>query len=609
MTLRARLAAMMVLVLVAVVALQFLLMERDRRALLERLDELGSGLDEATAMFVAETHHAMRSPGPVDVDQFLRSVLAETDTVSGTSQIEIFVWADTANVTMRSEFDARRAFEPHAIRARFPSPGEFPDSLLRQTESERIEAVMFGDSAGLACDDSVLIILQTSAETLRFEGHPDSLVALKRRTGGARDTTIVVRGVDRSRFREHWLMNARPRGDIAINLPVPGQGDSLYAVQVRLPTTALAEELDRSRRHGLLWLAAILGVGVFGTVLVASQFTRPIRTLEDSFGQVVEGNLDLEVDAPREDEMGRLTHAFNHMVGRLRQSRVVEERLHEAERLASVGRLAAGVAHEVRNPLNAILLTMQQMRDKVGTRLEDDGQRRDFQKYFGVVTGELQRLEALVGAFLDLSKAGAVRPQRVDAAESLRVSAELFRPQAEENGVRVVAEIPESLPLEADPARLPMVWNNLLANALDAAGTEVILRAEVEAAGEGRSRVHVMIRDDGPGVPEDERTRIWEPFYSGRPGGTGLGLSIVRSVVEQHGGDVTVESHAGDRGGTFTAMHVRLPCVSQTDGFGGGSGSSLTSNQPPNQPSNQPSTRPSTRPPDRPSDRPSEETA
>ncbi|MEZ4648544.1 MAG: HAMP domain-containing sensor histidine kinase [Candidatus Eisenbacteria bacterium] len=420
--------------------------------------------------------------------------------------------------------------------------------------------------------------------------------------GGASDVALVHAGGSLS-----GRLGARSGTDVVINLPLLGaDSDSFLAVQVRYPLDAIQAELENQRKRGLLWLGTVLGVGVLGAFLVAGQFTRPIRALQASFRKVEEGDLSVHVEPRRGDEIGRLTGSFNEMVDRLRESREVETRLGEAERLASVGRLAAGVAHEIRNPLNAIQLTALQMRDVALRGAETSSPTGvQLERYYQLVSNEVKRLERLVSAFLDLAREESLSRLRIDGAASLEASVELFRREAAHRSVTIELASPGAVPLLADPTRLPAVWNNLLSNALAASpdGGTIRVDGHVErgsherterptdgegartdspdanevmepGAGDG-SGVHgpegvptfvVTVRDEGPGVSPEDRTRVWDPFFSGRESGTGLGLSIVRAVVERHGGGVRVLD--SERGAAF---EIRLPMEPEmTSGSGGG---------------------------------------
>jgi signal transduction histidine kinase len=336
-----------------------------------------------------------------------------------------------------------------------------------------------------------------------------------------------------------------------VNIPFLSDDGGPRHVELLYSTAGITAELDRARRRSYLWLTGLLGVGAAGAVAVALQFTRPIRSLQESFRRVQDGDLEVVLRPERPDEIGKLTGSFNAMVARLRESREMEHRLAESERLAAVGTLAAGVAHEVRNPLNAMLLTLEQLRSKTAPA-PGTPERDRFDRYVASVTGELKRLERMGGTFLALSRSGHLALETVDVTESVRGSAELFADEARERGVELAVNAPAPVPIRGDPERLRTVWNNLLTNALQALprGGTVSVRV---TGGDDRTVVEVV--DDGEGITADVLGKIWEPFYSARPEGTGLGLALVRSIVEKHGGMIDVVSQVG-RGATF---RVSLP--------------------------------------------------
>lgn len=517
MTLKARLAGMMALVLVTVVAVQFVLAERERRDLVSRLEKMSGDLDRSTAVFVQRAHEMAAQTAPPRLDSFLAGIVRDS---AGT------LAASNANVQVVVIADSM----PHAGRGR------------------RTEQIVWMRRGGvMAVVESTLVDSIFNARVPPVEQH---FTRVFRKPAGST-------GADQG-----------PGRDFIINLPLPNvASDSLYSVQVRYSYAGLAEELSHSRRRSLFWLVALLGLGVVAAIGIAGQFTRPIRALEVSFGRVVEGDLDQRVRPERRDEIGHLTTSFNTMVARLRDSQQMAERLAESEHLASLGRLAAGIAHEIRNPLNAILLNLQQMQDRVRTASPAPADAvpapvlLEFEKYHGRITTELARLEHLVGSFLDLAKSGELHFDRVDIAAGVRTAVELFRPLAADRGVDLQHRGPESLLLWADPTRMPMVWNNLLANALQATprGGRVTIHTRLDG-----DAAEVVVEDSGAGIQAELLPRIWEPFYSGREDGTGLGLSIVRSTVEHHGG--SIEAECPPSGGT--RMRVRLPLQGPGAGTG-----------------------------------------
>ena len=501
MSLKVRLTAMMVALLVVVVALQFLMMERERRELQQKLSQLSGDVDRSTAIFVQRSHSmSAGSGGRPAIEDLLQRIA--TDSLSWMEnglprKVQVLVFTDTSRARFTSAEGHCSSFTEEVVVC---------DSAGARTMHRRIVQSPPGSFAANPASDP-----RGPRAHLRL----DSLVRV------VSGTRVATTG---------------DAHDFVVNLPLPAPaGDSLFALQMRYSYAGLDEALARSRRRGLIWLAAILGGGVLAAAGLAMQFTRPIQALRGSFRRVEGGDLGVRAPVGRHDEIGALTTSFNDMVDRLQASKHMEARLADAERLAAVGRLAAGVAHEVRNPLNTILLTMQHLRDKVTPA---DAAPSDFDRHYDVVTGEIARLEKLVGSFLDLARSVEIRRERLDVARSIQDAVDLYASQAQDRGVTLAADIVPSLMLDADPSRLPMVWSNLIANALEATprGGTVRVTARRDAG-----VVEVVVADTGLGVPAGQRERIWEPFVSGRADGTGLGLAVVRTVVEGHDGHVTAE--------------------------------------------------------------------
>ncbi len=496
MTLKIRLAAMMVFLLVAVMALQYVLAEREQRELVERLSRITSGIDRST-FELSERANAFAFGGGAGLDSLLLAL-----EVSG-------------------ETDGERRFtvDRHTTRSWVHDDGE-------SGTTENIEQVSFIAREGLSDSLTRETDRRLMFREARRHGHPsfDSMDVVVVEIQGVRNDTAEFAGI--------WTH--RP-ADLAVNIPVPVMGGSQpYVLRMSYPLDEITAELQGARQRSLLWLSALLGVGVLGASMVAFQFTRPILALQRSFRRVESGELDVRLVPRRNDEIGQLTASFNQMVSRLQSTRAIETRLAEAERLATVGNLAAGVAHEVRNPLNAIRLSLEQLRDKAAPR-EGAESREAFDRYYGRVASEIGRLEHLVTTFLDLSGSSQLALESVDLVASLRTTLELFEPEAAARRIAVVLEAPEQLVVRADGMRISMVWSNLLANAIAATpeGGTVTLRVREPETG-----VEITCEDTGPGIPPELEARVFEPFVTGHASGTGLGLSIVRSVVEAHGGSV-----------------------------------------------------------------------
>ncbi|MCX8138374.1 MAG: ATP-binding protein [Gemmataceae bacterium] len=259
-------------------------------------------------------------------------------------------------------------------------------------------------------------------------------------------------------------------------------------------------------------------------------------------GQAVEGV------AEGDDPLARFQASLAAVLQRLQQTQRDALR---AEQLAWMGRMAASIAHEIRNPLMAIKLLIQTAGERPGgPHLRP----RDFQ----VLEEEIARLEQIVAGFLDFARPPRPHPQAVDVVAAAAAALESIRPKAESQNVALRLDGGE-LPLvvQVDPNQLRQVLLNLLFNALEAQpdGGEIEVSVRLDRLTPAQPHWLLSVADRGPGLPEVGE-RIFEPFVSTKESGLGLGLSICRRIAEMHGGTLTAENRPGG-GAVFT---VRLPC-------------------------------------------------
>jgi two-component system NtrC family sensor kinase len=206
-----------------------------------------------------------------------------------------------------------------------------------------------------------------------------------------------------------------------------------------------------------------------------------------------------------------------------------QQALIRAEKMAAVGRMTASIAHEIGNPLQAVQNCLH-----LAARLELPDAKR--QEYLGMAQTELDRLMQTVQRMLDIFRPSGLNPERVDIASMLRHVIELLSPQLVERGIRITTGISSRIPpILLVKNQIQQVFINLVLNAYDAmpGGGELRINARLM-----REMVEVVFQDSGPGVPPEDRTRIFEPFYSRKEQGTGLGLSISYGIIVAHGGSL-----------------------------------------------------------------------
>jgi signal transduction histidine kinase len=232
-----------------------------------------------------------------------------------------------------------------------------------------------------------------------------------------------------------------------------------------------------------------------------------------------------------------------------RRSRRLAEQAAEAESLAVIGTLASGLAHEIRNPLNALNLNMQLLDEELPT---GSAQRR----MLGITRDEIQRLERLVTDFLLYAKPRRLERRPTTTGELFAACAEVLRPELERRGARLeTIDRSDDRPLHVDPEQLQQLLINLVQNALAASRAEdrdPVIELRAERRGDA---VELQVRDHGVGMEPHERERAFEAFYSTRRGGTGLGLAVVERIARAHGGTLAVDSARG----VGTTIRVRLP--------------------------------------------------
>lgn len=340
----------------------------------------------------------------------------------------------------------------------------------------------------------------------------------------------------RGRFsweREDWLTRFQSIAEPSIVLALAA------------PLTPYTQPFQRVARDGAIALGIVSLLGFLVVALLTRRFTRSLAELAGAAHAVARGDLEQRVSEPADDEVGAVARAFNTMTDDLR--RTLDE-LARQRGLASVGEFAASMAHEVRNPLTAIRIGLQNLEEDVTEPAQRDALAR--------MLRQVQRLEATVAGSLRVARGGHMALEPVDLRVPLQAAWQSARPEFEARGGTLApldGDQPSVL-LRADPAALEQLFLNLLLNAAQALDARGRVTCDVRR---GERQVEVRIRDTGRGIDPDQLPTIFEPMVSTRRDGTGLGLTIARRIAEAHGGGIEIESspNAG------TTVIVALPCL------------------------------------------------
>ena len=337
----------------------------------------------------------------------------------------------------------------------------------------------------------------------------------------------------------------------AFYFPVQTDKGRRFIIVVLDSAHTLTNVLEKQSSRSALYTLAVLFVTTLVTGFFVWRFTRPIKELSTAARQVAGGDFDVRVSADRLDEMGTLASAFNEMTARLGRARQLETQLHQAEKGAVVGRLAAAIAHEIRNPLNYINLTLDHLRSSFAPA--DEKKRATFIQLTDQLKTEVGRINRHITDFLKYSRPSKLDLQDVDIRVEAEDALRLIEGRADECGIKTSIVQDGALPrVMADRESLRSVFTNLVINAVEAidgeGGTVAIKLSNAEA-----NSVKVEVVDSGCGIAAQDISKVFEPYFSTKDTGTGLGLAIVKKAVDDHGGTISVASKEGS-GTTFTII-------------------------------------------------------
>ncbi len=344
---------------------------------------------------------------------------------------------------------------------------------------------------------------------------------------------------------------------LEVERPVFLEGSTTRWASVKIGQSLEGLRSEIRRLRVVLSLIGFGGLllGVLGSALLARRITDPLRKLVEGTVRIARGDFSHRIVADSRDEIGDLARSFDEMTGELLRARErMEEanrKLVQAEKLASIGRLSATIAHEIRNPLTSVKLNIQ----KVAANERADPAEAE---HLSIAKEGIAQIEKFIKDLLSFTRASELHLERFSLEQVLEESLKVLRDALRDKGIAVETSYAPGLPPAlVDGDKLRQVFLNVLRNAweaLDEGGRiEVVLDLDT---GHGRPRFRVRITDDGPGIPRANRESIFEPFFTTKPSGFGLGLANARKIVEQHNGTIRLARVKG-RGSQFV---VCLPC-------------------------------------------------
>ena len=292
--------------------------------------------------------------------------------------------------------------------------------------------------------------------------------------------------------------------------------------------------------------------GIAGAAVLARRITRPIHRLVEGTVRIAHGDLSQAIVDTSRDEVGDLARSFNEMTAQLLQARErmddANRRLVQHEKLASIGRMAATIAHEIRNPLTSVKLNIQKM-------AEEESFAESVKAHLGLSLEGIDQIERFIKELLNFTRVQELVVERWTVEQIVDESLKMIKDTLAQKKIVVEKACAGGLPtVLADADKLRQVFLNVLRNAHEALSSGGKIRITCDTVVEGgRTMARVRIADNGPGIADKDRPNIFEPFYSTKPSGFGLGLANARKIVEQHNGTIAVDRKRG-RGCAFVIL-------------------------------------------------------
>ncbi len=448
----------------------------------------------------------------------------------------------------------------------------------------RVATLRLSHARALATDDAVedlLVGVRSTADALAaYESELEAgelddvpFADRTRERETARRIADCLAGIDATLVPAAGLPNASGVFGHAALIEAGPQLERLAELTAELPTFLqqrlhdLAHEV-RGRYRTLIvttWTAAVAAVALLTAigVLTYRWVFRPLRLLGHGSRRVAAGDFDYRIRLDTRDEMAELAHALNDMTERFQEirddlDRQVQLRTREvirSEQLASVGFLAAGVAHEINNPLASIAMCAESLESRIDSLAPGESEAQVARRYLSLIQNEAFRCKGITEKLLDFSRLGEVKRQATALAALVRDVADMLRHVGRFAGREIEIEDGQDVLVMVNPQEIKQVVLNLLVNALDS--IEESGKVRVTARRSGGAGV-LTLADDGCGMTGEVLDHLFEPFFTRRKTGqgTGLGLSIVHRIVTDHGGRIEASSDGPGQGSTF---RVTLP--------------------------------------------------
>ena len=356
---------------------------------------------------------------------------------------------------------------------------------------------------------------------------------------------------------------------LEVRQPMTLGTDAFGSIRIGVSTLLMRQELNAALRPALITAAVSLLIAVIVAGLLAQLLLKPIHVLRSGLTRLGRGETGVTLDLPPGDEFGELGDYFNTVSQQLSDERThaadvtqsdvtlqtrVDRALAYSQKLVALGRLTAGIAHEVKNPLNAMMIHLELLRTKIRSGALSHASEPDALQHVEVIESAVRRLDEVVQGFLKFTRPEDLQLQPVSIPLLFQELLPLIEPEAQARGVKIVLDAPMTLPdVQGDAAMLRQAVLNLAMNACQAMTTGGTLRLVASPA--SQKKVEVRVEDTGIGIPPEQLGKIFDLYYTTKDRGTGLGLSMVYRIIQMHDGELEVQSTPGHG----TSFKILLP--------------------------------------------------
>jgi len=334
-------------------------------------------------------------------------------------------------------------------------------------------------------------------------------------------------------------------------LPVVVGYEQLGYIHITIRFDDFANVLRDNNHKRLIGTSIVFAIGIAISIFLSLHYVKPINNLAKATQHIASGDLQEIPEINTADEIGGLTRNFNEMIRGLRENKNLEEQLRAAEHLSKIGQLASGIAHEIRNPLNFINLSIDHLKNEY--QPEDSKKSEEFYDLISSIKTEISRLNSMISNFLDYGKPLTLKPEMSCIEDILKEVLTIADYKIREQQLELRTNFSkETLAIYIDRQQIKASLMNVILNAIQAMPCGGKLSVTTTMS---HGLITAKIEDTGEGIAEEDLTRIFEPYFTTKTAGIGLGLALTRRIIEEHKGRIDIKSKQGNG----TIVSVQLP--------------------------------------------------